>query len=156
MTMKTCSKCHKNLPLSEFYRRPSRKNGEGVQSSCKQCAKAEHRAWRHKNLEHVKEAQRRWRESQPPGWKIERRHGFVPLDGPCDICQSIGPRVVDHDHVCCPDGRSCEKCRRGLLCGACNKALGFFNDDTMTLFRAIRYLQKPPGVINGNDCRSGT
>ncbi len=39
---------------------------------------------------------------------------------------------VDHDHI---TGKI-----RGLLCGACNKALGLLRDDTDTVENALRYL----------------
>lgn len=47
----------------------------------------------------------------------------------CGICGSSEPGgsggrfAIDHDHQCCPAGRACDKCRRGLLCAACNTAL---------------------------------
>jgi len=31
---------------------------------------------------------------------------------------------------------------RGLLCGKCNSAIGFFDDDTELLEKAIDYLKK--------------
>ena len=48
---------------------------------------------------------------------------------------------VDHDHDCCPKGRSCGKCVRGLLCDPCNKALGNVKDSEDTLLGLIEYLK---------------
>lgn len=47
-------------------------------------------------------------------------------NGLCDICKrSPGKRslAVDHNHLCCPHKKACERCRRGLLCDRCNLAL---------------------------------
>lgn len=30
---------------------------------------------------------------------------------------------MDHDHNCCPVGKSCGKCNRGILCRSCNVTL---------------------------------
>ena len=48
---------------------------------------------------------------------------------------------IDHDHSCCPLGKSCGKCIRGLLCDKCNRGIGNFNDDINLLISAITYLQ---------------
>jgi hypothetical protein len=45
----------------------------------------------------------------------------------CAMCHDPFDKTVcvDHDHSCCPDEkRSCGRCVRGLLCRACNTALG--------------------------------
>ena len=65
----------------------------------------------------------------------------------CDICGRNDPKLhVDHDHSCCPPvrghGRTCGKCVRGFLCGACNRAIGMMKDDVETLRRAIQYLER--------------
>jgi len=36
---------------------------------------------------------------------------------------------VDHDHKCCPTGKSCGKCVRGLLCMRCNMVLGLLEEN---------------------------
>jgi hypothetical protein len=36
---------------------------------------------------------------------------------------------IDHDHNCCPGNRSCGKCVRGVVCMACNIAIGWCKDD---------------------------
>lgn len=36
---------------------------------------------------------------------------------------------LDHDHRCCPLGRSCERCRRGLACKSCNLIIGLAQDN---------------------------
>jgi hypothetical protein len=67
--------------------------------------------------------------------------------GRCAICGTdqpggkYGKRFhIDHDHSCCPKGKSCEKCRRGLLCANCNVGLGAFGDDHERLMAAGSYL----------------
>ena len=68
--------------------------------------------------------------------------------GCCAICRVATPTDirtdrfhVDHDHACCPGKRSCGNCNRGLLCHACNTALGNFRDDPDLLDRAAAYLR---------------
>lgn len=68
--------------------------------------------------------------------------------GACAICRVATPTDirtdrfhVDHDHRCCPGKRSCGNCNRGLLCHACNTALGNFHDDPDLLDRAASYLR---------------
>ena len=53
----------------------------------------------------------------------------------CAICQeSCGKLHIDHDHK---TGNV-----RQLLCGACNRGLGNFRDNTLFLIRAMHYLAK--------------
>lgn len=54
--------------------------------------------------------------------------------------------VVDHDHMCCPGGRSCGYCNRGLICVDCNAALGFFEDNPVRMLRAANYVQRSRGL----------
>lgn len=92
---------------------------------------------------------------QDPEWAQARReraaiarHGLslsaidhlVDMQGGCAICaaSTAGTKSwhVDHDHACCPTGKACEKCRRGILCHRCNSALGCFGDDASVIERA--------------------
>lgn len=67
----------------------------------------------------------------------------------CAICRSTEPGGsgawhVDHDHNCCPGGRSCGRCVRGLLCSRCNTALGLLDDERPRVESALAYLDDPP------------
>ena len=62
------------------------------------------------------------------------------FEGLCWICRYRKARQVDHDHKCCSGKTSCGKCVRGLLCGPCNKFLGFIRDNVTILQFGIDYL----------------
>ena len=66
-------------------------------------------------------------------------------EGKCYLCeQPIADKTgtIDHDHRCCRPGRSCENCRRGLACQACNVLIGRANDDPAQLRRIADNLEK--------------
>jgi hypothetical protein len=55
----------------------------------------------------------------------------------CAICRAQPPRlIVDHCHV--------SGYVRGLLCQACNQAIGFFRDQPDTMRAAAAYVEHPP------------
>lgn len=92
---------------------------------------------------------RRQRKLPPDAYRrkmLRRQYGLSPEQyadmlafqgGGCAICfaPQSGPRAlsVDHDHS---TGHV-----RGILCRACNTALGFLNDDPARLWAAIAYLE---------------
>jgi len=66
--------------------------------------------------------------------------------GRCSICNDLltDQFQIDHDHRCCKstDSKSCGKCVRGLLCRACNHALGRFKDQPYILRNAVNYIER--------------
>jgi hypothetical protein len=48
---------------------------------------------------------------------------------------------IDHNHDCCPGGKSCGSCVRGLLCTNCNMSLGNAQDSIEILQKMIDYLK---------------
>jgi hypothetical protein len=61
----------------------------------------------------------------------------------CAICKKSDTKrlSVDHDHLCCGEGKSCGKCIRGLLCSRCNRTLGMIQDNKEYLKSMIKYLE---------------
>lgn len=86
---------------------------------------------------------------------LTNRYGITSADygllleqqgGQCRIClEPPGWKAlaVDHDHGCCPDGKTCGRCIRGLLCEYCNPGLGMLYDNPDLLARAAEYLRRP-------------
>lgn len=144
--MKICRDCQIEKPLSEFHKNTRLRSG--VMTYCKPCQTARHKlAALKKTPEELAERQARY----------DRRHGLKQYGiteeqyeemlarqgGVCATCRQPSTRTlhVDHDHTCCPQQcRSCGECIRGLLCRACNLALGYLRDDPETLKRMIKYL----------------
>jgi hypothetical protein len=81
--------------------------------------------------------------------------------GVCEICGTSDPGgfgnrfSVDHDHSCCPNGKSCEKCRRSLLCMRCNIWIERLESIPGVAKRAIAYLNKYQAIKKPNDITFG-
>jgi hypothetical protein len=75
---------------------------------------------------------------------LKRRYGITPVEydqlmaqqsGRCKICGIENKSlVVDHKH-------DATQKVRGLLCAACNQAIGLFREDIPTMFAAVAYLK---------------
>lgn len=119
------------------------------------------RAWRAQNPEKARAQDLRARARKDPQKVSEwqrvhraiRNHGLRPedwaavwaaQDGRCYLCGAglvEGKVHVEHDHSCCPEGRSCEICRRGLACGTCNRSIALAGDDPDRLRRMADALE---------------
>lgn len=86
--------------------------------------------------------------AQMYGMNKDEYVGLVESTGPlCPICfrefsdvPNGSERHVDHDHV---TGQV-----RGIICEACNRALGLFGDSVDALLSAAAYLRNPPAMIH--------
>lgn len=123
-THRQCRDCEKLLPLEQFKINKSRS------SYCVECRNE-------RKLTQILQKMNLSRE----------RYDQMVIDsnGICCICKRpeiAGRRLaIDHDHNCCPSGRSCGKCIRGLICLKCNNSLGAVNDDPTILLNMVSYLQ---------------
>lgn len=75
---------------------------------------------------------------------------LVEQNNRCALCRKLFENTphLDHDHRCCPPLRSCDKCRRDLLCEDCNLGLGRFKENIKTLKKAIQYVRRHNGLVN--------
>lgn len=150
--MKTCIKCHEEKPAEEFYKGGTAKDGRFTE--CKSCNRERARLWQQRkraaNPDYEADVQLRHKY----GISLVRYNELLSEQGGgCAICEATKPGGrgrrfhVDHDHACCPGGRSCGKCVRGLLCHACNVGLGAFGDDVERLTSAMAYLLSRRDVL---------
>jgi hypothetical protein len=109
---------------------------------------------RYKNNPDVRQKQRAaslaWLARNPPQYVADSLRGYwlksryqitveeytailIKQNGHCALCPTMQGETkrrmcVDHDHSCCPDVKSCGKCIRGILCGNCNRRVGFLEE----------------------------
>lgn len=133
MMSKRCARCAETLPLEEFYRQASAK--DGLQAWCKPCQRTYDYANRAAGTRKMGTPQQRRR------WNLSGRYGLTPQQvaemkerqgGACAICRKVPKRwVVDHCHA---TGKV-----RGLLCHRCNIHLPII-EDAAFVDAAQRYL----------------
>lgn len=89
---------------------------------------------KHKDLIKLKTDRHRYKQYGITSDEVKQM--YEDQKGLCLICsRSIEKKFhIDHDHE--------TKKVRGLLCSACNMALGLFKDNPITLDNAIKYLNK--------------
>lgn len=154
--VKTCTKCYNCKYTTEFYQ--NRKHSDNLSSWCKSCinesAKNRHKTPRGKEI--MKKARDKYyhygngRNKQREinlfvryGIRPETHERFLERqEGKCPICLQliIGFGHIDHNH------KTGEV--RGVLCGKCNRALGFLGDSPDRLERALIYLRRPAGEVD--------
>jgi len=123
-THKLCPKCNVWKFHREFYKYFPRR-GKGLSAYCKVCTAERSKQWfakdRRKKLYNLSEKQ------YTDMWNKQK--------GLCAILGCGRPiRDTDHNHK--------TNVVRGLLCGSCNRALGFFRDDPVLIHNAANYLEK--------------
>lgn len=140
---------------------PYRPNGKTCSKACrKKSARAqEYEASRRADPEWRAARSRTFKEQYDPrrekARQLRNNHDGMTLEeydamleaqgGGCAVCLRPPAEIslaIDHDHGCCPPKKSCAKCRRGLLCTPCNRALGGFDDDLIKVERAADYLRR--------------
>jgi hypothetical protein len=144
ITSKVCRDCRVQKPLDEF---PLQKGGRfGRHPLCKPCRSAQERRRYERDRDAILERTRSdpVRRAAKKWWQLKGRHGIAKHDyltllwaqsGRCAICFEwfgLGLRV-DHDHA---TGEV-----RGLLCDACNIAIGHLGDDRDSCLAAAAYLR---------------
>ena len=146
--MKRCCYCGEKKSSTDFYKRSGRKCG--LQSHCIECTKKKNKEWLQENREYkLKKSRAHYRENKDY-WKDTklRYHYGIGFDrysqmledqgGVCAICGGLDKSgkdlAVDHNHS--------SGVVRGLLCSACNTAIGSACEDIQILEKMIAYLKR--------------
>ena len=132
----TCQRCGTEFKKTNYGRDPR---------TCPDCRNEDYES-RRKPRTVTTEQRYAWKMVRAYSITIEDRDAMADRQGHrCALCNTpeADRRLhLDHDHACCPaSGTSCGKCIRGLICRACNNALGLIGDDIETLQRMVKYLQ---------------
>lgn len=137
---KFCKQCEQDLPLEDFHLMRRGKHRPYRQSWCKDCNSRKCSEW----LQSPKGRRYQRRRNLASRFNItpaDYERMFVAQGGVCFVCKKpetrnfkgrVCPLAIDHDHA---TGKI-----RALLCHACNKALGFSNDDSSLLRLLADYI----------------
>lgn len=151
---KKCARCKLEKDVSEFGIKTGAR--DGLNSWCRPCAMEKRREYRKRGgqraLDQERAAQRRWKKRNPErvkaqdrrrnlrakGWSVELYERLLEEQGGgCAICGAKpNGKALSIDH-CHHTGAV-----RGVLCGLCNRGLGYFGDDVDRLMKAINYLKR--------------
>lgn len=143
LVVKFCTSCKVVKPIDGFSR--ARGKGSGRASHCRSCTS---KKWKTKSLEQRRDA------------RLQKDYGITHADyvamleaagNVCTICRKPEtmktrygkPKPLHIDH-CHRTGKV-----RGILCGSCNTALGYMQDDPERLRAAAQYLERAAAADEG-------
>lgn len=140
---KHCPSCGITKTASEFGRR---RGGRYLKAWCRQCEVAR----RGSNPDRQQADNRRTTLRRYYGMKPEDYDALLAAQG--GVCATCGrPEPGGRKRYLCVDHDHATGAVRGLLCSACNTAVGFFRDNPERLARMIEYLrthsERPPEAI---------
>ena len=133
---KSCNVCDKNKKLEKFVKLSSSEDGHA--KICKKCHRNRQLKYRQNNPDNYKSA------------KLKHKYGITleelnqmkeEQEHKCKICKKNkgSELVVDHHHA--------SNTVRALICGHCNKILGFCKENTDILHNSIKYLIEHDTII---------
>lgn len=139
METKVCNKCHQTKAVTEYHKSTANKGGR--KPVCKQCASKRKQDWYQGNKDTSDRKARTYAIRRDYGITKETYDILMAQAGThCKICynrytegNSKFGKTLDHCHT---TGNI-----RGVICQACNKALGKVRDNPETLSNLINYLK---------------
>lgn len=147
---KKCNGCGEIKPRTEFHKASDGVHGPILQTICKICHAARVREWYSRTGGQSDTNDRRLNLKQLYGITLDEYDAMLAAQGGvCAICKreerskrdgKIMRMPVDHCHT---TGRV-----RGILCHACNRAIGLLGEDADVIRKVIKYLleHREPGV----------
>jgi hypothetical protein len=134
--------CGQIKPISQFY--TSNLITDTLKSECRTCLSAKQKSKRRLNPGHHRAMDRRFNIKYKFGITLRDYESLLSRqNGVCAICKrpetsrrlgKLRQLGVDHSHS--------TGTNRGLLCSACNVAIGYFGESIELLEAAIKYLKK--------------
>lgn len=149
MESKVCSNaCCPNTnpqPISQFYFYDRRKGS--IEAQCKDCriARSSSTYTKSKDKKIWVELRRKYWPQLTSAQARAKYEGMMAAQGGKCVCcleplsRGIGKSAVDHDHI---TGKV-----RALLCGHCNRALGYVKENFDTALRLARYIQEHKNIV---------
>lgn len=133
-----CKKCNEYKDIDSYY--TSKLTSTGLRGSCKVCTRNQDKEYRENNIEKVKYSTKSKRCRREYGITVEEYEEKMRTSSVCEICGKTEGRnandmfCYDHDHS---TGEF-----RGVLCRACNQAIGLLGDTVEGLTKALNYLKR--------------
>lgn len=140
---KYCPKCDKFWSRDNFYK--NKAAADGLTGYCKECDKKKNKERKDAKSEYYSDMNKMYKRLRIYGLTKDQFEKIMKdQEWKCLICKENLTETfnIDHDHSCCEGRYSCGKCVRGILCGHCNRGLGFFKDNVEFLKDAVEYLEK--------------
>jgi hypothetical protein len=134
---KACSQCDTCKPLDEFRARAS---------ECNQCNRSRQSESYHRRPD----SHHRARVAQLWSLYRLREEDYLRMKADqsnlCPVCGDELPAdlsaIVDHDHNCCPETKTCGVCVRALLHTRCNTLVGYVEKQPAHVQRALSYIER--------------